>query len=474
MPDGARSPLIVTGQEWGSLPLDTVRTLPVEAGGRDTWWHRHALFTEGAVQVALDPVLDWAQERRWSRPEGASTPLAESGFRNIRGVRYRGQIDQTLHFGGTVLEMQRLFVGPETEAVLASQAFPGMGTGKLRPAEGGLYGMDHSLADVWFDSRPRETVRVQWGLGSVGLGGGARNQLWNRQLAPAPYLLVDWNVGSGWSYSHYQSRQSGTERLPAGGAREGRYRPLGLGVRRITKQWDAERASLSATWVVVRWTDVLNRGSERSAVLDWAEAMAPWMLPMGKAPVDGSPRLAGHQGLDLRWRRPRSTWYGQLRLPPLRDARYGGVKPTWMIGHVRHGDRWTVWTEWSPLPEALPTGLDPAGGSGSLGLRPRSGWQPDWIQGAEARVGGSTLAVELGRLNDGQWTWKGRWSVPCAAADAVGASHRFSRRQQWPNRWWPALLPWAPFLEIMQESGMNTTWVSMGVASSILPTRKTF
>ena len=79
---GARMDALVTPADQGVLAFDTVRTLPAEAGGRDTWWHRHALFSDGAVQVAMDPVVDYARD--WRR-NGSATEDAEpeSGFRNL-------------------------------------------------------------------------------------------------------------------------------------------------------------------------------------------------------------------------------------------------------------------------------------------------------------------------------------------------------------------------------------------------------
>ncbi|MGB1573522.1 MAG: hypothetical protein ACPG85_04530, partial [Flavobacteriales bacterium] len=127
---GDRMDVLVTPADQGVLAFDSVRTLPAEAGGRDTWWHRHALFSDGAIQLAMDPVVDYARDWRRSGTAAADAE-PESGFRNIRGVRYSGSIDGTLGFGGKVLEMQRTLVGPETEWVLAAQGYPGMGPGKL-------------------------------------------------------------------------------------------------------------------------------------------------------------------------------------------------------------------------------------------------------------------------------------------------------------------------------------------------------
>ena len=175
-------------------------------------------------------------------------------------------------------------VGPETEWVLAAQGYPGMGPGKLRPAGDGLFGIDHSLAEVWFDLHATDRLRLQWGLGSVGMGPGTRNLLWNADMAPAPYLLIDVDLGKGWHYRWLQSRQRSTERLPADGVREGRYAPLGLGVRSLGKSFSMGESQLNVNWIVAQWTDALHRGNDRSALADWGLALAPWSLPAPETP----------------------------------------------------------------------------------------------------------------------------------------------------------------------------------------------
>ena len=116
LPDGRRMTAFTTPAEFGHLPFDSLRTLPPSQGGRDTWWHRHALFSDGALQLALDPIVDISLDRRRLNT-GGTNPI-QQGFRNIRGVRYSGSIDGQIRFGGRVLEMQRVLVSPETEAVL--------------------------------------------------------------------------------------------------------------------------------------------------------------------------------------------------------------------------------------------------------------------------------------------------------------------------------------------------------------------
>ena len=469
---GTRMGALVTPADQCVLTFDTVRTLPTESSGRDTWWHRHALFADGAVQVAMDPVIDYALDwRRGGMAGEAANP--ESGFRNIRGVRYSGSIDGALGFGGKVLEMQRTLVGPETEWVLAAQGYPGMGPGKLRPMGNGLSGIDHSLAEVWFDLQATNRIRLQWGLGSVGMGPGTRNLLWNADMAPAPYLLIDVDLGSGWHYRWLQSRQRSTERLPADGAREGRYTPLGLGVRSLGKSFSMGESQLDVNWIVARWTDVLDRGRDRSAMLDWSLALSPWSLPTtGDSAQPHS--LAGHHGLDIQWRHPRSTWYSQVRFVPWLDNRYeGSQRAHAMVGHVRHGERWTVWTEFAPTAALTNPSLDPASSGGSLGTRSLSSLQPDWVQGLEWRPAGVTISAEVGRLEE-QWSWKTTVSVPSITADVGSGSLRTSRKSRSPNRWLPGLVPLSPFVSIMGLSGTGDCWWSAGVSSPVTNSRKTY
>jgi len=468
---GTRMGALVTPADQGVLAFDSVRTLPAEFGGRDTWWHRHALFADGAVRIAMDPVVDYARDWRQSGTAAADAE-PESGFRNIRGVRYSGSIDGTLGFGGKVLEMQRTLVGPETEWVLAAQGYPGMGPGKLRPTSNGLSGIDHSLAEVWFDLDATNRIRLQWGLGSIGMGPGARNLLWNADMAPAPYLLVDVDLGRGWHYRWLQSRQRSTERLPADGAREGRYAPLGMGVRSLGKSFSLEESQLDVNWIVARWTDVLDRGGHRARVVDWGLALSPWSLPtLGDSAAPHF--LAGHHGVDLQWRRPRSTWYAQVRFTPWFDDRYADLPRTHaMVGHVRHGDQWTMWTEVAPMAALTPASLDPASSGGSLGTRTQSSLQPDWVQGLEWRPAGVTLSAEVGRL-EAQWSWKTTVSIPSITADVGSKSSRASRKSRSPNQWLPALVPLSPFVSIMGLSGTGDLWWSAGISSPVTNSRKT-
>lgn len=487
LPNGQRMSGLTTPAEVGILPFDTLRTLPPAEGGRDTWWHRHAVFSDGPIQLALDPVLDIAMDRQRSADDESSIP--RQGFRNIRGVRYSGNIDGHVQFGGTVLEMQRVLVSPETEAILNAQAYPGMGTGKLRPTEGGLYTLDHSLAEVWFDAHPHQNLRLQWGLGSTGLGPGARNILWNGARAPAPYLLASVNLGKGWEYRWVQSRQKGQDRLPANGAREGRYRPLGLGIRSLTKSIVWDNQSLDITVMVARWTDVTGRLQNGQGAAEWLRALAPWVLPLSNE-SENPWYLTGHQGLDVQWRRPKSTWYGQLRHHPWRDQRYETNTTTWdgadwqgMIGHVRHGVKWSVWTEVSPVNRSVSSELHPGIPGSSLGIERWSNLTPYFVQGVECRLGGFTLAGELGlpQTEGNDWAilpewspaWKATISLPSAAADAASKG---IIRQHLPSRLWPPFVPLSPYFSYMQSpgwyGGSAEHWWSIGIKAPIFQIRK--
>ena len=489
LPDGRRMPVLTTPADRGTLSFDSIRTLPEDEGGRDSWWHRHALHLDGPVKVALDPVVDLAREAR--SMQTATGQTWQYGHRNVRGVRYAGSLDDKVRFGGKVLEMQRLLVGPETEYVLASQLYPGMGTGKIRPAEGGLHSIDHSLAEVWFDVQPHDRWRVQWGIGSTGLGPGARNILWQGRRAPAPYLLVEGDLGKGWTWRWVQSRQRGRERLPADGAREGRYHPLGLGIRSLTKTIERGSNRVAATVMTARWTDVLGRGEERLGVLDWMRDLAPWHLPNlhGNDSTHTPGFRTGHIGLDVQWRRPQSTWYAQVRTHPWNDGRYGQSIDTgdmqstqWMLGHVRHGDRWTVWTEWAPVAASQPAAFDPLLPLGPLGIQDASPWRSDLIQGIEWRPGRWTLQWESGRLvettlEDGTmtrpWSHKVAIRLPSRAADAVSPSDRVRRGKFIPNRLLPPLVPLVPVAGAMHIPALELTWWTVGISSPVSTSRKT-
>ena len=78
LPDGRRMTAFTTPAEFGHLPFDSLRTLPPSQGGRDTWWHRHALFSDGALQLALDPIVDISLDRRRLNA-GGPTPSSK-GF----------------------------------------------------------------------------------------------------------------------------------------------------------------------------------------------------------------------------------------------------------------------------------------------------------------------------------------------------------------------------------------------------------
>ncbi|MBB00309.1 MAG: hypothetical protein CMN34_05210 [Saprospirales bacterium] len=478
LPNGQRMPVLTTMTDLGVLTHDSIRSLSPEEGGRDTWWHRHALFADGPVQVVMDPIVDYA--RQWRRV-GVSNGNEEtaSGFQNIRGVRYSGKIDNTVAFGGKVLEIQRVLVGPETEYVLATQGYPGMGPGKLRPTDHGLFGIDQSLAEVWFDAKASNRIRLQCGLGAIGMGLGTRNILWNTDMAPAPYLLVDIDIGRGWRYRWYQSRQRSDERLPSNGAREGRYAPLGVAVRSIGKSIEFGKTQWDINWIVTRWTDVLERGENRSGAADWALALAPWSVP-NSGDTARPLFLAGHHGIDMQLRRPKSMWYCQARFNPWFDFRYSNLiqngtlnRVQFLFGHVRHGLQWSVWTEFTPVSNEIPNSLDPASSGGSLGFRSRSSLQPDWLQGIEWRPAGLSISMELGHLTE-DWSWKTTLAIPSITADAGAKTRRIRRKSLWPNRGLPPLIPLSPFISMCRLLTQGDMWWSVGISSPVTNSRKTY
>lgn len=478
LPSGQRMSALVTPADWGSLPFDSLRSFPHEAGKQSTWWQRHALFVDGQSPFAMDPVMDISFDRRRTQLNDGTSAL-DKGHRNVRGVRYAGLLDGKVHFGGQVLEMQRLLVGPETEYVLAAQQYPGMGTGKLRPSENGLYAIDHSLAEVWFDTHLHPRLRVQWGIGSTGLGPGTRNLLWNGSRAPAPYLLLEADLGKGWTYRWLQSRQKGVSRLPANGAREGRYVPLGLGIRSLSKSVQGDHHRLDITIMVARWTRVLDRGDNRARLSDWGSALAPWAWPnLGE--VSNPWYAAGHQGIDIQWRAQRSTWYGQMRIAPLNDPRYSPLieaaevpSSQMLFGHVRHGKRLTVWTEWAPTTASSSSSLDPDMPMDGLGIESWSPFRPSWIQGMEWRPFNWSIAIELGMTKKKDFSWKARISRPTAVLTKSKTGSKKGDSSGRYTKWLPALVPISPFFSFTQIPQDRRLYWSFGVTSPLIKARKT-
>ena len=313
LPQRAACPCLTTSAERGTLPYDTVRTLPTEDGGRDTWWHRHALFTDGRVRMAMDPVVEYAppmaqaqrgRQRRTHRVPGSATSAV-----SVTPAR----IDSTVRFGGKVLEMQRVLVGPDTEYVLAAGRYPGMGPGKLRPAGNGLSQIDHSLAEVWFD--------VKAGEAHAGCNGDWVRSAWDREhatcfgmpdMAPAPYLFLEVDLGSRMDLPVDQSRQRSIGTAPCRRCprRDGMHRSDWASA--VWARRGLNEHTLHVNWVSPpRWTDAQQRGQ---AGLQHPIGPSPWHrgVPLHRDTANAW-FSTGHHGVDLQWRRPRSTWYGQAR-----------------------------------------------------------------------------------------------------------------------------------------------------------------
>ena len=138
--------------------------------------------------------------------------------------------------------------------------------------------------------------------------------------------------------------------------------------------------------------------------------------------------LTGHHGVDLQWRRTRSTWYGQARFAPWTGPdQENASESQWLIGHVRHGEGWTVWTEFTPANSSALPEFDPASPGGGLGVRYLSSLQPDWVQGIEWRPAGVTVSAELGRLRDA-WSGKMTLSLPPMGIDSALSAKRLGRK----------------------------------------------
>lgn len=154
-----------------------------------------------------------------------------------------------------------------------------------------------------------------------------------------------------------------------------------------------------------------------------------------------------------------------------------------MIGHVRHGESWSFWTELAPVNRSVPQGLHPGIPGSSLGIDRWSSLTPYCVQGVEWRMGGVTLAAEVGLpqaegnsravLPELSPSWKGTLSFPSAAADPGSNG---VRRQNLPSRWWPPLVPWSPFVSYMQSPGWYGetagSWWSFGVTAPIFNFRR--
>ena len=176
----------------------------------------------------MDPVVDYARPAMAPKRYGMTETPNPNRVSETSGARYAGRIDGTLGFGGKVLEMQRPSGWTRNGMGAGRTRYPGMGPGKLRPAGDGLFGIDHSLAEVWFDLHATDRLHLQWGLGSVGMGPGTRNLLWNADMAPAPYLLIDVDLGRV-ALPLAPKSATGLERLPADGGGKGGMHPWDWG-----------------------------------------------------------------------------------------------------------------------------------------------------------------------------------------------------------------------------------------------------
>ena len=140
-----------------------------------------------------------------------------------------------------------------------------------------------------------------------------------------------------------------------------------------------------------------------------------------------------------------------------------------MVGHVRHGERWTVWTEYAPTSALAPSSSIPPPAEAAWAPS-MSSLQPDWVQGLEWRPGGVTVAAEVGRLSEGA-SWKTTVSIPSITACRC-PDGQSTRKARWPNRWLPAR-PLVSFVSVMGVSGTENLWWSAGISSPVMNSRKT-
>ena len=287
----------------------------------------HILRLDGPVQLVVDPLLDLRLE---GEVDGESSEKLQ-GYRNVRGVRWSGRIDQKLAFGGMLLEMQRAPVGAEADWSAERGGFPGMGRGKLSYSEASDGGplLDHSLSSAWFKWSAAERLSVEWGLGSHRIGRALFNAVLSDGVAPAPYLGLNWRVAKRLTIHYLQRRMQGPQRLAADGVREGRYEPLGLGIRGISyaAMWK-EGAPFTLTAMQGRLGPVLGR-STAEAIAD----LGPW-------PVRTDKRTDQWFALDAVMGWPSgSELYSQF----VRCSPDGGARV--VLGGVIRRDTWSAWGE---------------------------------------------------------------------------------------------------------------------------------
>ena len=169
----------------------------------------------------------------------------------------------------------------------------------------------------------------------------------------------------------------------------------------------------------------------------------------------------------MQWRRPRSTWYGQLRFAPWLDDRYECPRPAvptpWsaMSGTASAGLVWTEWLQprpWRPRPGSQPPrrGCSASRSMSSL---------VDWVQGWSGGWRRRSFATEVGRLSEGTWLENDGWNPLAITADVGDKNSARARKARWPNRWGPGLLVPLAFCLNTRLYGTTQSYWSMGVAN---------
>jgi hypothetical protein len=204
-------------------------------------------FSGPAGAVGVDPVV---------QVHGLWSPTTGYGWDNIRGARFRADLDGQWDFSGELLERQG--VGdPRLEPWLAVGVLPGWGRPK-RTAEGG-YDLARAPGAVAWE---RGGFRAEVGHGALEAGPGMRTVLLARSAAPAPYVRARFDGEAG-SVALTGLQWTGTDRLDPGSTAEPPYRWARTGVAeaRTVRGRFAGTALLAVT---------------QSGLPDRAEPVRPW------------------------------------------------------------------------------------------------------------------------------------------------------------------------------------------------------
>ncbi len=415
-------------QSGGFIGPATLQTRPSDTiSTADAPWV-HLLYLEGNVRLAVDPVLDIRTGK------GTGTGGSHTGFTNVRGGRWAGRIDDRIDFGGTLLEMQRVPLGPAQDWLALHGGFPGMGTGKLSTTEAGQTHVDHSLSSAWFKFAPAERFNIEWGIGAHRIGPAIYNAVLSDEVAPAPYLKLDWQIAPRWKLHYLQRRLQSNERLEADGVREGRYTPMGLAVRAISyTSRDASSASnATITAMTGRLFNILGRSTEET------------VADLGFWPHPSDQRSDSWQGISaqINWAEL-PTFYAQVA----RSRQHH----RWVIGAAYNHEQWQFWVEAN-------------GGEGHLAHNSQLPAPP---QGAAPALwwNATDSIFTRGQVAGAAWN-NGRWTATVELTNATTKTNANARITWLPYQH-------APFaINVRAAQWAEQTWWSAGFSSYIHHGRK--